>query len=74
MVNSRPDVVTIRFRFDSRHRRIINGFCVIGSAQPCRSLLSVGLHLTPAVRCLLRNGFRLVFRSPGVWVFIRRTH
>ncbi|SDC68066.1 hypothetical protein SAMN02799630_01163 [Paenibacillus sp. UNCCL117] len=71
MANNRPDIVTIRFHRNSRNTRIIDGVCVIGSAQPCRNLLSVGLRLLPAARCLLRNEFRLVYRAQGLWVFKR---
>ncbi|MEK8129351.1 hypothetical protein WMW72_15705 [Paenibacillus filicis] len=67
------DVVTIRFFRDARGRRIINRVTIIGSARPCRSLLVIGFLLLPAVRCLIRHRFRIVLRTPGLWV-LRRIH
>jgi hypothetical protein len=74
MTKRSSDIVVIRFFRNARGFRIINGISIIGSAQPCRSLLVLGFLLLPAVRCLLRNRFHIVLRSPGLWVLVRRHH
>jgi hypothetical protein len=61
-----PDVVTIRF-VDDR----ITGFCVIGSAAPCDRFLVVGLRVSRAIRCLLRNGFIIIALRSNVIVLRR---
>ncbi|WP_426447902.1 hypothetical protein ACP26L_26600 [Paenibacillus sp. S-38] len=67
-----PDVVTLTVvRSPRTGRRIITGSSVIGSAAPCTSLIAPGSRLVPAVRCLVRSGFRLIARIQGVWVFRR---
>ncbi|MFN0220269.1 hypothetical protein [Paenibacillus sp. KR2-11] len=67
-----PDVVTLRVvRNPLTGRREITGSSVIGSAAPCTSLLTAGSRLGPAVRCLVRSGFPLIARVPGVLVFRR---
>lgn len=71
LASRQPDVVTIRFAFNSRGSRRITGFCVIGSASPCLGFLIVGARLIPAATCLLSNGFILICVTPGVWVFRR---
>ncbi|MGF7032072.1 hypothetical protein J2T17_002991 [Paenibacillus mucilaginosus] len=67
-----PDVVTLSVvRNPLTGRRIINGSSVIGSAAPCAALIAPGSRLAPAVRCLVRSGFRLIARTQGIWVFRR---
>ncbi|MGE5704622.1 MAG: hypothetical protein ACM32O_19000 [Clostridia bacterium] len=71
----RFDTVEIVFRrvlIGGRRFRIITAVFVRGSARPCRSLLMVGDRVGPAVRCLLNNGFRLIFRGTNTLIFRRR--
>lgn len=49
---------------------------VIGNARPCRAFLTPGTPLFRASRCLLANGFKLVFSQrttsvSGFSVFVR---
>jgi hypothetical protein len=62
-----PDIVTIRF-VDDR----ISGFSVIGSAAPCDRFLVVEARVGTALRCLLRNGFRIIILRSNV-VVLRRS-
>ncbi|CAH0120503.1 hypothetical protein PAE9249_03022 [Paenibacillus sp. CECT 9249] len=66
------DIVTIRTRRDQAGVRRISGVCVIGSSAPCQGFLVVGRRFAPARRCLLENGFVIVFQSGGVFVFRRK--
>lgn len=54
------DLVTIRFRLTNIRVPIITGFCVIGSASPCRNLLVINGSVRRVARCLRRNGFILI--------------
>jgi hypothetical protein len=56
--------------------RRIRKVSIVGSANPCTSLLAINRVYQPAVRCLLRNGFRVAFRQnttsvSGFAVFVR---
>jgi hypothetical protein len=62
-----PDVVTIRF-LDDR----ITGFGVIGSASPCDRFLVDGARVGTGLRCLLKNGFRIILLRSNV-VVLRRS-
>jgi hypothetical protein len=62
-----PDIVTIRF-VDDR----ITGFSIIGSGAPCEKFLEVGARVGTALRCLLRNGFRVITLRSNV-VVLRRS-
>jgi hypothetical protein len=67
------DVVTLRtVRSSITGNRIITGFCIIGSAVPCRSLIVINNQVAPVRQCLLQNGFALIFARNGIFVF-RRT-
>jgi hypothetical protein len=70
---ARPvDVVTIRTENNPFTQSVkINGVCVIGSAAPCDKFLVNGERVKPAVRCLLRNGFKLIAERRNVLVFRR---
>ncbi|MGZ4105852.1 MAG: hypothetical protein ACXVDE_00590 [Tumebacillaceae bacterium] len=57
-------------------RRRIQQVSIVGSARPCAGLLMVNRAYGPAARCLVRNGFRLVYRQnttsvSGFSVFVR---
>lgn len=67
---TRPDVVTLTFRV-VRGVAIITGVCVIGSARPCQRFLREGRSVIVAIRCLLRNGFRIRLRTSNTIVLIR---
>lgn len=67
----RPDVVTLRVARSLRTGRVfITGASVIGSA-PCSSTRETGDSVGPAIRCLCRNGFRVVCVAPNVIVLVR---
>lgn len=68
----KTDVVTIIFRRNRHGVRVITSFRVIGTAFPCRRFLFIGGRVSAAQRCLLNNGFRLIFHSGNVLVFKRR--
>lgn len=70
------DVVTIRTETHSEsnpllRRRTINGYNVIGSASPCDRFLVNGERVAPALRCLRRNGFKLVCERRDLLVLRR---
>lgn len=65
------DVVTIRTENNLLSRVKINGIGVIGSAKPCDRYLVNGEKIGPAIRCLERNGFSLVFEQHNLLVFRR---
>lgn len=44
-------------------RRTIVASRIIGNANPCRELLEQGTRLSRARRCLLNNGFSIVFQG-----------
>lgn len=68
----RTDMVVIKFR-RVKGVRFISAFRIIGSAFPCRGFLFIGGRvLFFAQRCLLTNGFSLVFSSGNVLVFVRK--
>lgn len=56
------DVVFIAWQRNPLHTHsplTIVKFSVVGSASPCGNFLMVGKRAIPAVRCLLRNGFKI---------------
>ncbi|SCC14537.1 hypothetical protein GA0061096_2621 [Fictibacillus enclensis] len=67
------DIVVIVFESIPRSRRFrIADFSIIGSAGPCREFLRKGEDIVHVESCLLRNGFRVVFESSNVLLFVRR--
>lgn len=66
------DLVTIRFRHNTSRVPIFTGFCVIGSASPCRNLLVINGSVRRVSRCLRRNGFVLLSSHRNSLLF-RRT-
>ncbi|PWK08482.1 hypothetical protein [Tumebacillus permanentifrigoris] len=70
-ISRHTDIVAIAFRRRSNGQRVIDGFTIIGRANPCRRFLRFNRPLRPAVVCLLDNGFRLVAARNGILVFVR---
>jgi hypothetical protein len=66
------DVVVIRFTRNATTRvRFIRAFRVLGTASPCAGFIALGRRVLPAERCLLNNGFRLIFSRNNVLIFVR---
>ncbi len=64
----RSDIVTLFFNNVAAE---ITDFRIIGSADPCTSLIKVGLRVSNARICLLRNGFVIEERTQNMLRFVR---
>lgn len=67
-VRLRNDIVTLFFNNVAAE---ITNFQIIGSAEPCTPLIKVGLRVSNARICLLRNGFTIEERTPNLLRFVR---
>ncbi|GAA4872748.1 hypothetical protein GCM10023310_60530 [Paenibacillus vulneris] len=64
----RTDIVILFFNDVAAE---ITNFQIIGSAEPCTPLIQVGLRVSNARICLLRNGFVIEERTPNLLRFVR---
>lgn len=78
-INRPPDVVTVMWQKNplrDHSPRMIVETNVIGSVDPCESLLRRGRRLSSAEECLLDNGFKVKYENHygvfGITLFIRK--